>query len=189
MVLDIYLVPFHFPPRLLVLTLDIPNVPVLSDFGQSCLSNFAFQVSRDSPVSEFIWLSQKISIDQEQMEDEVDTQWWKDGMVRKSLLKECTRERCVDLLLNDCTWTMIVRFERLLVAFSTHVLLHEGYTHKMYPPSFASGHICLLSKSRSFRWLLRTYTMIYSFAAVNYLGAHGSIGQVHWTSGVENLTG
>jgi len=103
MVLDIYLVPFHFPPRLLVLTLDIPNVPVLSDFGQSCLSNFAFQVSRDSPVSEFIWLSQKISINQEQMEDEVDTQWWKDGMVRKSLLKECTRERCVDLLLNDCT--------------------------------------------------------------------------------------
>ena len=56
MVLDIYLVPFYFSPRLLVLTLDIPNIPVLSDFGQSCLSNFAFRVSRGSPASEFIRL-------------------------------------------------------------------------------------------------------------------------------------
>jgi len=36
------------------------------------------------------------------MEDEVDTQWWKDVMVRKSLSKECIGERCVDLS-NDCT--------------------------------------------------------------------------------------
>jgi len=59
--------------------------------------------------------------------------------------------------------------------------MNRGYTHKksnMYAPSFASGHTCLLSKSRSFRQLLRAHTMIYSLAAVNHLGAHGSIGQV-----------
>jgi len=56
MILDMYIVPFYFSSRLLVLTLDIPDIPVLSDFGQSCLSNFAFQVSRGSPASVFIWL-------------------------------------------------------------------------------------------------------------------------------------
>ncbi len=61
--------------------------------------------------------------------DEASAWWWKDVVVRKSILDECSGDRCAihlpAFLISCSTLTVIVppRFERLILALSSHAIL------------------------------------------------------------------
>ena len=52
--------------------------------------------------------------------------WWKDVIVRKSLLEECVGEKYVYKILNLDMANDFERFERVLVALSTHALMKKS---------------------------------------------------------------